>query len=47
MRAEGGVYREGLQCVVVLIGVYALRTGRPVAGVMNQPFSSHSDDTKQ
>ena len=47
VQAEGGVYKEGLQCVVVLIGAYSLKTGLPVAGVINQPFSWQDEGTKQ
>ena len=47
IQAEGGVYKEGLQCVVVLIGAYSMKTGLPVAGVMNQPFASQNEGTKQ
>lgn len=34
-----GIYEAGLQCVTVLIGAYCLKTGRPILGVVNQPFS--------
>ena len=47
VQAEGGVYKEGLQCVVVLIGAYSMKTGLPVAGVMNQPFTSQNERTKE
>lgn len=47
VQSEGGVYKEGLQCVVVLIGAYYLKSGLPVAGVMNQPFSTQNNETKQ
>ena len=32
------MYIKGLPCVTMLIGVYELSTGRPVVGVINQPF---------
>ena len=35
---DEGIYLHGLPCVTVLIGVYELSTGRPVVGVINQPF---------
>ncbi|XP_075747345.1 inositol polyphosphate 1-phosphatase isoform X3 [Rhipicephalus microplus] len=38
-----GIVTSGLQCVSVLIGVYDRGTGRPVAGVVNQPFH-HLDE---
>ena len=47
VQAEGGVYKEGLQCVVVLIGAYSMKTGLPVAGVMNQPFASQNEGIKE
>lgn len=33
-----GLVSEGLQCVVVLIGVYNKTSGLPIIGVTNQPF---------
>ena len=47
VQAEGSVYKEGLQCVVVLIGAYSLKTGLPVAGVVNQPFASKDENSKE
>uniref|UniRef100_A0A8C7JBQ7 Si:ch211-160o17.2 n=1 Tax=Oncorhynchus kisutch TaxID=8019 RepID=A0A8C7JBQ7_ONCKI len=35
---------SGLQCALVLIGVYLRATGEPVIGVINQPFN-HKDPT--
>ncbi|MFT7807980.1 inositol polyphosphate 1-phosphatase [Arapaima gigas] len=42
---EGNVYSQGLQCVTVLIGVYDLRTGEPLMGVVNQPFATLDPET--
>ncbi|XP_010879712.1 inositol polyphosphate 1-phosphatase [Esox lucius] len=36
---EGHLCPSGLQCALVLIGVYLRATGEPVMGVINQPFS--------
>lgn len=35
---EEGVHEEGLQCVVIIIGVYSKTDGLPIIGVCNQPF---------
>ncbi|KAJ7999530.1 hypothetical protein DPEC_G00195380 [Dallia pectoralis] len=35
---EGHLCPSGLQCALVLIGVYLRATGEPVMGVINQPF---------
>lgn len=35
-----GIVVSGLPCATVLIGVFHRETGLPVAGVINQPFSS-------
>ncbi|XP_018027852.1 inositol polyphosphate 1-phosphatase [Hyalella azteca] len=35
-----GVTRRGLQCVTVLLGVFNTTDGRPIAGVVNQPFAA-------
>ena len=35
---------SGLPCATVLIGVFDRDTGRPVAGVINQPFSVLTED---
>ena len=45
--SPSGVHREGLRCVVVLIGVYDIRTGLPVAGVLNQPFVTQDPATQR
>ena len=42
-----GVYEDGLPCVVVLIGAYNRQTGRPICGVVNQPFSSYDHDQQR
>ncbi|XP_060065105.1 inositol polyphosphate 1-phosphatase-like [Ylistrum balloti] len=36
-----GIASEGLQCVVVIIGVYNKHTGLPLVGVTNQPFATY------
>ncbi|KAK6321203.1 hypothetical protein J4Q44_G00081790 [Coregonus suidteri] len=36
---EGRLCPSGLQCALVLIGVYLRATGEPVMGVINQPFN--------
>ncbi|KAK6319384.1 hypothetical protein J4Q44_G00105950 [Coregonus suidteri] len=41
---EGRLCPSGLQCALVLIGVYLRATGEPVMGVINQPFN-HKDPT--
>ncbi|XP_064824261.1 inositol polyphosphate 1-phosphatase-like [Oncorhynchus masou masou] len=41
---EGCLCPSGLQCALVLIGVYLRATGEPVIGVINQPFN-HKDPT--
>ena len=41
MTNNEGIYLSGLPCVTVLIGVYELSSGRPVVGVINQPFWKH------
>ncbi|GFR04743.1 inositol polyphosphate 1-phosphatase [Trichonephila clavata] len=33
-----GIQHYGLQCVCVLIGAYELQSGKPILGVVNQPF---------
>ncbi|XP_050541797.1 inositol polyphosphate 1-phosphatase [Daktulosphaira vitifoliae] len=35
---EYGICSKGLQCVTINIGMFDKKTGRPVAGVINQPF---------
>ncbi|XP_036175453.1 inositol polyphosphate 1-phosphatase isoform X3 [Myotis myotis] len=40
-----GIFPRGLPCVTILIGVYDLRTGLPLMGVINQPFVSQDPDT--
>lgn len=40
-----GIVVSGLPCVTVLIGVFHRETGLPVAGVINQPFSTLTQDS--
>ena len=40
-----GVYVDGLRCAQILIGAYDMKSGTPVAGVMNQPFSVYDKIT--
>ncbi|XP_033762742.1 inositol polyphosphate 1-phosphatase-like [Pecten maximus] len=44
---NNGIASEGLQCVVVIIGVYDKRTGLPLVGVTNQPFSTFDTQSKR
>ncbi|GAB0092445.1 inositol polyphosphate 1-phosphatase [Sergentomyia squamirostris] len=37
---------SGLRCVTVLLGVYEIESGRPIVGVINQPFAVEADDGK-
>lgn len=39
-----GITSTGLDCVTVLIGVYDLKSGLPVMGVISQPFGNKIDD---
>ncbi|XP_046617074.1 inositol polyphosphate 1-phosphatase [Neodiprion virginianus] len=41
-----GVHLSGLRCVTVLIGVFEKTTGRPVLGVINQPFHNNTCDSE-
>lgn len=41
---EEGIYPSGLQCALVLIGVFDIHTGEPVMGVINQPFTENTED---
>lgn len=34
---------SGLECVTVLLGMYDKGNGKPLAGVINQPFSEKTD----
>lgn len=34
---------SGLECVTVLIGLYDKGTGKPLGGIINQPFSEQTD----
>lgn len=38
-----GVHMSGLRCVTVLIGAYSKSTGKPILGVVNQPFHTYVD----
>ena len=40
-----GIVISGLPCATVLIGVFHRESGLPVAGVINQPFSSLRQDS--
>ncbi|XP_039255488.2 inositol polyphosphate 1-phosphatase-like [Styela clava] len=42
-----GIYEAGLQCVMVLIGVYSLDDGKPILGVVNQPFCQRNVNNGQ
>lgn len=42
---ETGLYTQGLQSVLVLIGVYSLSSGNPIIGVINQPFTCKDPTT--
>ena len=37
---------RGLGVVTVLIGVFSLKSGKPVIGVVNQPFAEYDKDKK-
>ena len=41
-----GIVVSGLPCATVLIGVFHRETGLPVAGVINQPFSTPTKDSQ-
>lgn len=45
VKANQGIFPCGLQCVTILIGVYDLKTGVPLMGVINQPFVSQDLNT--
>ena len=40
-----GIHVTGLQCCTILIGVFNLLTGLPLAGVVTQPFYDKQDDS--
>lgn len=42
-----GIIVSGLPCATVLIGVFHRETGLPVAGVINQPFSTLNQDSSR
>ncbi|GBO24793.1 Inositol polyphosphate 1-phosphatase [Araneus ventricosus] len=39
-----GIQQYGLKCVCVLIGAYEIRSGKPILGVVNQPFFKRRTD---
>ncbi len=39
--------RRGLGVVTVLIGVFSKTSGRPIVGVVNQPFAEYDKETKR
>lgn len=34
---------SGLECVTILIGLYDKGNGKPLAGIINQPFCEQTD----
>ncbi|XP_068224014.1 inositol polyphosphate 1-phosphatase-like, partial [Palaemon carinicauda] len=44
---QGRVYKNGLPCVTVLIGLYDRVTGLPVGGVVNQPFGLYDEESQR
>lgn len=42
-----GIQHYGLKCVCVLIGAYELESGRPILGVVNQPFYNKESDSSR
>lgn len=47
IKSNQGIFPSGLQCVTILIGVYDVKTGIPLMGVINQPFLSKDLDTQR
>ncbi|CAL1262060.1 unnamed protein product [Larinioides sclopetarius] len=39
-----GIQQYGLKCVCVLIGAYEIHSGKPILGVVNQPFFKRKTD---
>ncbi|GIY52643.1 inositol polyphosphate 1-phosphatase [Caerostris extrusa] len=39
-----GMQQSGLKCVCVLIGAFDLQSGKPILGVVNQPFFNQEGD---
>lgn len=37
---------RGLSVVTVLIGVFSMKSGQPVIGVINQPFAEYDKEKK-
>ncbi|XP_066959706.1 inositol polyphosphate 1-phosphatase [Macrobrachium rosenbergii] len=44
---QGKVYKSGLPCVTVLIGIYDRVSGLPVGGVVNQPFGVFDEESQR
>ncbi|XP_059621328.1 inositol polyphosphate 1-phosphatase [Phlebotomus argentipes] len=42
--AVPGIWASGLRCVTVLLGVFEIESGRPIVGVINQPFLTELED---
>ena len=38
---------RGLNVVTVLIGVFSMKSGQPVIGVINQPFAEYDREKKR
>ncbi|KAK7066740.1 Inositol monophosphatase, partial [Halocaridina rubra] len=45
--SEWNIYKYGLPCVTVLIGIYDRSTGNPVGGVVNQPFCYFDEESQK
>ncbi|CAH2002668.1 unnamed protein product [Acanthoscelides obtectus] len=41
---DSGIYKNGLQCVTILIGVYSKSQHTPIMGVINRPFVDRCSD---
>lgn len=41
---EKGIPTSGLGCVTCLIGGYDIESGKPIIGVINQPFAELTDN---
>ncbi|VEN57918.1 unnamed protein product [Callosobruchus maculatus] len=41
---DSGIYKNGLQCVTILIGVYSKSKHTPVIGIVNRPFLEKTSD---
>lgn len=42
--SSDGLYSQSIHCVTTLVGVFDRTTGKPLIGVINQPF--HSTDSE-